>query len=77
MPKLEPQCCPEPQCSAALPALDDKHIASLAHLFHLLGDEGRIRLVLACMGGPVAGAELSAVTGLPQSPITPHLTHLQ
>ncbi len=77
MPKLESQCCPEPQCSAELPALDDKHIASLAHLFHLLGDEGRIRLVLACMGGPVAVSDLSAVTGMSQSLTSHHLRHLR
>jgi DNA-binding transcriptional ArsR family regulator len=66
-----------PICTSELPALDDSQISTLAHLFHLLGDEGRIRLVLACMHGPVAVSELAQTTGMSQSLTSHHLRHLR
>lgn len=66
-----------PACASTLPNLDDGHIKALAHLFHLLGDEGRIRLVLACIDGPTPVSALSETSGMSQSLTSHHLRHLR
>ena len=68
---------PATNCSTEFPHLDSEAITALAHLFHLLGDEGRIKLVLACMNGPVAVSELSQAAGMSQSLTSHHLRHLR
>lgn len=64
-------------CYSDVPELNNEQVQTLAHLFHLLGDEGRIRLVLACLKGPIPVAELSAVSGMSQSLTSHHLRHLR
>lgn len=64
-------------CATKLPVLDNDHISALSHLFHLLGDEGRIRLVLACFNGPVSVSDLAEASGMSQSLTSHHLRHLR
>jgi len=64
-------------CDSDTPELNVEQVQTLAHLFHLLGDEGRIKLVLACLKGPVPVSELSEATGMSQSLTSHHLRHLR
>ena len=42
--------------------LDDGQTAELAEVFHLLGDATRLRIVLACLAGPVSVSALAERT---------------
>ncbi|MCL6270692.1 metalloregulator ArsR/SmtB family transcription factor [Sansalvadorimonas sp. 2012CJ34-2] len=55
---------------------DDEH-TNLAKIFKLLGDEGRLKIVLACMNEPRAVCCLSEIAGLSQSLTSHHLRALK
>ena len=57
--------------------LNDSEHASLAKIFKLLGDEGRLKMVLACMNEPRAVCCLSEIAGLSQSLTSHHLRALK
>ena len=58
-------------CSTDLPDLSKDHLTRVASLFRLLGDEGRLRLVMACLDIPQPVCCLSELTGMSQ-PLTSH-----
>lgn len=68
---LRPASDDQPVASSAparvptIPA--DEHVADLADVFGLLGDPGRMRLLIALLPGPLRVNELAEVSGLSQS----------
>jgi ArsR family transcriptional regulator, lead/cadmium/zinc/bismuth-responsive transcriptional repressor len=55
----------------------DSSIHELADLFRLLGDPTRLRIVLACLHGPVAVGDLAAQLDLSGSLVSHHLRLLR
>jgi DNA-binding transcriptional ArsR family regulator len=55
----------------------DPDIALLADLFHLLGDATRLRIVLACLDGPLAVSDIAGQLGLSPSLVSHHLRLLR
>ena len=49
----------------------------LAELFRLLGEPNRLRLVVACLGGPRSVGELTSEVGIGQSLVSHHLRLLR
>ncbi len=62
--------------SSAADIADDR-AATLADLFRLLGDTSRLRIALACFGGPVAVAAIADRLGLSASLVSHHLRLLR
>ena len=58
------------------PAADDS-VTELADLFRLLGDPTRLRIVLACLEGPVAVHDIAARHDLSSSLVSHHLRLLR
>ena len=58
-------------CCTEIPSLSDERLTRLASLFRLLGDEGRLQLVMACLDGPQPVCCLSEIAGMSQ-PLTSH-----
>jgi ArsR family transcriptional regulator len=58
-------------CCTELPDLSQEQLSRLASLFRLLGDEGRLKLVMACIDGPQTVCCLSEISGMSQ-PLTSH-----
>ncbi|MCD9029805.1 metalloregulator ArsR/SmtB family transcription factor [Luteimonas sp. BDR2-5] len=56
---------------------DDARIAILAETFRLLGDPTRLRVLLACVEGPVAVGEIASRTGASQPLVSHHLRLLR
>lgn len=52
-------------------------IEAAAKIFALLGDAGRLQLVLRCMEKPQTVGELALATGMSQSLTSHHLRHLR
>lgn len=52
-------------------------LSELADLFRLLGDPTRLRIVLACLEGPVAVHDIAARHGLSSSLVSHHLRLLR
>ena len=57
--------------------LDDGQTAELAEVFHLLGDATRLRIVLACLAGPVSVSALAERVGASPSLVSHHLRLLR
>lgn len=55
----------------------DDTIGQLADLFHLLGDPTRLRIVLSCMGQPIAVGDIAAGLALSSSLVSHHLRLLR
>jgi DNA-binding transcriptional ArsR family regulator len=55
----------------------DSSVAELADLFHLLGDTTRLRIVLACLGAPVAVNDIASRLDLSNSLVSHHLRLLR
>jgi ArsR family transcriptional regulator len=51
--------------------------AELADMFSLMGDASRLRIVLACLDGPVAVGNIAARLGLSPSLVSHHLRLLR
>ncbi|MCH8181831.1 MAG: winged helix-turn-helix transcriptional regulator [Proteobacteria bacterium] len=51
--------------------------AELADMFRLMGDASRLRIVLACLDGPVAVGDIAARLGLSPSLVSHHLRLLR
>ncbi|MGI9275747.1 MAG: ArsR/SmtB family transcription factor [Endozoicomonas sp.] len=65
MTELQQPCCNH------LPEMTGEHLGKLATIFRLLGDEGRLRLVMACIDEPQSVYSLSELSGMSQ-PLTSH-----
>lgn len=55
----------------------DDTIGQLADLFHLLGDPTRLRIVLSCMGQPIAVGDIADALELSSSLVSHHLRLLR
>ena len=66
----------ETETETASPLNDQAH-TRLASIFRLLGEEGRLKMVLACLSGPKPVCCLASVAGLSQSLASHHLRHLR
>ncbi len=55
----------------------DTHLPQVADLFRLLGDVTRLRIVLACLHGPIAVGEIAAVLDLAPTLVSHHLRLLR
>jgi len=58
-------------------ALAEERAAELADLFRLLGDTSRLRIVLACLDGPIGVSEIAERLGLSVSLVSHHLRLLK
>ena len=58
-------------------AQDQDRLASLAGVFHLMGDPSRLSILMAVLAGPRAVAEIAAETGLSASLVSHHLRLLR
>ncbi len=56
---------------------NDKHHEQLAQIFKLLGDAGRLRIVLACMDKPQPVCYLAKTASMSQSLTSHHLKNLR
>jgi DNA-binding transcriptional ArsR family regulator len=52
-------------------------LASLAGVFHLMGDPSRLSILMAVLAGPLPVAEIAAETGLSPSLVSHHLRLLR
>ena len=59
------------------PIIDDHDIAILAETFHLLGDPTRLRIVIACLAGPISVGDIAARVGASSSLASHHLQLLK
>ncbi|MDP0563268.1 MAG: metalloregulator ArsR/SmtB family transcription factor [Candidatus Endonucleobacter sp. (ex Gigantidas childressi)] len=66
-----------PPCSEHLPELTDDHYRRLASIFQLLGDDGRLHLVMACIEGPQHVTKLSEIAAMSQPLTSHHLRQLR
>ena len=57
--------------------LDDAKTIELAETFHLLGDATRLRVVVACLEGPVSVSDLAERVGASPSLVSHHLRLLR
>ena len=57
--------------------LAEERTAELADLFRLLGDASRLRIVLACLDGPIGVSEIAERLGLSASLVSHHLRLLK
>ena len=64
-------------CCSHLPALNSDQHNRLASIFRLLGDEGRLRLVVACIDTPQTVTQLAAIASMSQPLTSHHLRQLR
>ncbi|MBL8670765.1 MAG: winged helix-turn-helix transcriptional regulator [Alphaproteobacteria bacterium] len=55
----------------------EERASELADLFRLLGDASRLRIVLACLDGPISVTEIAERLGLSASLVSHHLRLLR
>ena len=65
-----------PASPQRLPVGEDR-AAELADLFRLLGDATRLRIVIACLEGPIAVGDIATRLGLSGSLVSHHLRLLR
>ncbi|CAM3860937.1 ArsR/SmtB family transcription factor [Parendozoicomonas haliclonae] len=75
MDKSTTECCND-QSDSGL-AVNDQEMTALSKIFKVLGDEGRLRMVVACMEEPRAVCCLAELAGLSQSLTSHHLRALR
>ena len=63
--------------TATTQAQTQAQLASLAGVFHLMGDPSRLSILMAVLDGPLPVAEIAAVTGLSGSLVSHHLRLLR
>ncbi len=59
------------------PRQTQDQLASLAGVFHLMGDPSRLSILMAVLAGPRAVAEIADATGLSSSLVSHHLRLLR
>ena len=57
--------------------MGDAEVERVAQVFGLLGEPSRLRIVLACLDGPVGVGEIAEAAGLSQSLASHHLRLLR
>jgi len=57
--------------------LDGDHGVELAEIFHLMGDPSRLRIIAACMAGPICVGDIAGRLGLSASLVSHHLRLLR
>ena len=62
---------------APLPTPDDAQTTIIAETYRLLGDPTRLRVLLACLDGPVAVGDIARITGASQPLVSHHLRLLR
>ena len=67
----------ESSCSTHMPKLQEDHHIRLASIFKLLGDSGRLCLVLACIDTPQTVTQLSQLAAMSQPLTSHHLRQLR
>ncbi|MEK7244754.1 MAG: metalloregulator ArsR/SmtB family transcription factor [Pseudomonadota bacterium] len=63
--------------SIDVPALDDDQAVELAEMFRLMGDASRLKIVLACLNGPVSVGDIAERVELSASLVSHHLRLLR
>ncbi|MEA2782117.1 MAG: ArsR family transcriptional regulator, lead/cadmium/zinc/bismuth-responsive transcriptional [Rhodospirillaceae bacterium] len=58
-------------------AVDDDAAVQLSEMFRLMGDASRLRIIAACLSGPVCVSNLAERTGLSASLVSHHLRLLR
>jgi DNA-binding transcriptional ArsR family regulator len=58
-------------------ALTDTQLTDITQIFRLLGDPTRLRIVLACVSGPIAVADIAQTITASQSLVSHHLRLLR
>ena len=58
-------------------ALHDDQAVELAEMFRLMGDASRLRIILACLDGPMAVGDIAERLSLSQSLVSHHLRLLR
>ena len=56
---------------------DDSQIARIAETYRLLGDRTRLRVMLACLRGPIAVGDIAETLGVSPSLVSHHLRLLR
>ena len=64
------------EAPALIPATSD-HITVIAETFRLLGDPTRLRVLLACLEGPIAVGDIAKAVDASQSLVSHHLRLLR
>ena len=57
--------------------LDPAKAAELAEIFRLMGDQSRLRIIVACTHGPICVSDIAAQLALEQSLVSHHLRLLR
>lgn len=57
--------------------LTDDQATQLSEVFHLMGDQSRLRIVFTCLDGPVCVSDIAAQLGLSPSLVSHHLRLLR
>lgn len=60
-----------------IPPLTEAQTAALAESFRLMGDPSRLRIIAACLAGPICVGEIAGRTGLSPSLVSHHLRLLR
>ena len=60
-----------------MPSPSDDQIATIAETYRLMGDPTRLRILLACLTGPIAVGEIAQSVGASQSLVSHHLRLLR
>lgn len=63
--------------SPSLPKLDDDQIVELSEMFRLMGDPTRLRIILACLSGPIPAGKIATELRLSPSLVSHHLRLLR
>ena len=58
-------------------SLSEDKAAQLSEMFHLMGDPNRLRIVFACLDGPVCVSDMADRLGLSLSLVSHHLRLLK
>ena len=57
--------------------IDATKVAELAEIFRLMGDQSRLRIILACIDGAISVGDIAEQLELPRSNVSHHLRHLR
>ena len=63
--------------TAPIPPLTEGQTVALAESFRLMGDPSRLRIIGACLAGPICVGEIAARAGLSPSLVSHHLRLLR
>lgn len=61
----------------AVALLEEAQATELAEIFRLMGDQNRLRIILACAAGPICVSDIAEELGIAQSLVSHHLRLLK